>query len=205
MIKEQDIINTIENKDTADIISIIGRYIQEIKNERPDLMKYEFDKLYQRISQGVETYQNIHDNEEHHVFVKAQLHNQNYNWGAVVKRCLRNYKTALEIVTTLIPTDEKVFFPENTTSIQEQVRTILQPLFKNSADERFNVLIDHITAKERPEYKPVLERSGTKKELYKNLNEIKKLRLAKRQRLLEVFSDPELKIGIEYHVLNKKI
>jgi len=124
--------------------------------------------------------------------------------GEDVKRFVNNYKVALDILTSLMPNTQQADTEVNTEPTKEQqVRTILHPLFNDSGEFQFNSLIDHITADKRPENKSVIIFSGKKEELYTALRELKKY--VKRQRLLEVFTDIELKIGLDYYVLNKKI
>ncbi len=84
---------------------------------------------------------------------------------------------------------------------EQQVRTILQPLFNDCGEHQFNSLIEHITAKKRPTYKPVIKFSGVKTNLYRKLMLVVDLGFT-RQHLASVFSDI---CGMDYATLNKKI
>jgi len=81
MITIDDVIHTIEDKNKADIIQIIGSYMVEIKNERPDLLPYELYELYQRVSKYYDFYLRMREDPEHIEFVKTQRQYSNQTWG----------------------------------------------------------------------------------------------------------------------------
>lgn len=83
----------------------------------------------------------------------------------------------------------------------QQVRTILQPLFNDCGPVQFDSLIEHITAKNRPAYIPVIRFSGTKTAIYKKLGAVLKLGYD-RKHLACVFSEL---CAMDYDVLYKKI
>jgi len=72
--------------------------------------------------------------------------------------------------------------------VKNQVREILQRFFINSDEDRFNSLVENIITKVEKEYYPILQRNGTKTDLYKALMKLIRLKIADRVHLAFVIS-----------------